>query len=172
MAELPPNGFDRFGAWLFSLRGQLTCFACCVLFLALSAFGEELMRACGYEGFFAPTRDAYWRGIAVGSAVGLFPLLTVLLRNLVIFQFRPLRSASGELTGWRLWAGYLYTGFYLILSPALVMVLFFWCRNSGLSFIPPMIASLVVQCLIGLLWRGLFGSEPSDTVAEPVRTEN
>jgi hypothetical protein len=168
MVEPRPNGFGRFGAWYFSPRGRFACFLVCVLLLALCACGDDLSRGYGYEGLFAPTRDDYWRGIAVGLAVGLFPLLTVLLRNLVIFQFRPLRSAGGELTGWHLWVGYLYVGFYLILSPAMVMVLFFWCRNSGLSFVPPMIAAIVVQYLTALLWRGLFGSA-TDAPAEASR---
>ncbi len=173
MAEPRPLAFERFAGWLFfSPRGQLTLIVSSTGLLAVCVWADELAREYGYEGVFAPTRDDFWRGIAVGAAVGFYPLITVLARDLFIFQFRPLRGVSGELTGWRLWVRYIYVGFFLVLVWAMVVGLFFWCNNSELSFVPPMTAMIAVQYLIALLCRGLFGSEPSSTVAEATQAEN
>jgi hypothetical protein len=172
MAESRPNAFDRFGEWYFSRGGKFVCFLVVAGLLALCIGTDQLAREYGRESVWAPTRDDFWRGIEFGGVVGFLPLFVGSIQQLFRFQFRQrTQEKSEELTGWRLSMRYVCVGCHLVLVYVMVLGLFFWCRDSELSFVPPALAMLVVQGLTALLWRVVFSSESQGETAESLPAE-
>jgi hypothetical protein len=168
MAESRPNGFDRFGAWYFSPRGQLVCFLVFAGLLALCVWTDDLAREYDRESLLAPTRGALWLGIEVGAAVGVVPLIAGAIQRLcrVLIPARGARNA--EPSGWRLWAIYCYHACFGILLLAMVL----WCLSVKLAPFPPMFATIVVNYLGCQLFWALLGQLPRNETVEANATDS